>query len=378
MRRTSLALFLSTVNLTKSHLSLNLSDLYRPFIFSVSGPAPPTPVGVSKYPAPDTLRWDRPRYDDGKFTGDGDETEEEGAETEDEEEEDEFAVALRSPAENEVWCMHGKLFADGTSSADVIQGQLGDCWFLSALAVIGSKEQLLRKCFWRLDDFKEFGLFVCVFYKDSKLMFVLIDDRIPVYQKTGKVVFGQCKDCNELWVPMIEKAYAKLHGCYKALIGGYSHYALADMTGFSARLIGLKEGYMGYSDKMDPEDVWNMLIKYMKHWESLMGCSIQAKESDGPKVEAAAGNGLIMGHAYSFLDVGTITVPDRPAPVRLVKLRNPWGRGEWEGPWSDNSDEFEKYEAEIKKAFTNKDDHEVRTCRLFFCSPTNYPNYISH
>ena len=24
------------------------------------GPAPPSPVGVSKYPKPDTLRWDRP------------------------------------------------------------------------------------------------------------------------------------------------------------------------------------------------------------------------------------------------------------------------------------------------------------------------------
>lgn len=311
---------------------------------------------MSKYPSPDTLRWDRPQYDDGKFVGDCEDTDDEGGE--DTEEEDEFAVA--APTENEVWCMHGKLFAGGTSSNDVIQGTLGDCWFISALAIMGAKEELIRKCFWRLDDFKEFGLFVCVFYKDSKLMFVLIDDRIPVYQKTGKVVFGMCKDCNELWVPLLEKAYAKLHGCYKALIGGYSHYALADMTGFSPRLIGLKEGYMGFSDRFDPEEVWKILIKYMKHWESLVGCSIQAKASDGPKVEASAGDGLIMGHAYSFLDVGEVKLPDRSDPVRLVKLRNPWGRGEWEGPWSDNSDEFEKYEQFIKKVFVREGNSEVQ------------------
>ena len=61
--------------------------------------------------------------------------------------------------------MNGQLFLGGSSSGDVIQGQLGDCWFLSALAVMGSKESLLQRCFWRLDEFKEFGLFVCVFFK---------------------------------------------------------------------------------------------------------------------------------------------------------------------------------------------------------------------
>jgi len=52
-------------------------------------------VGVSKYPQPNTLRWDRPHYDDDKFTsGDGDNDEgkegSEADETEDEDEEDEF------------------------------------------------------------------------------------------------------------------------------------------------------------------------------------------------------------------------------------------------------------------------------------------------
>ena len=42
-----------------------------------------------------------------------------------------------------------------------MQGQLGDCWFISALAVMGTQEVLLGSCFWRLDSFKEFGIFVC-------------------------------------------------------------------------------------------------------------------------------------------------------------------------------------------------------------------------
>jgi hypothetical protein len=41
----------------------------------------------------------------------------------------------------------------------------------------------------------------------------MIDDRLPVWNnKNRDLVFGHCKDRNELWVPLLEKAYAKLHG----------------------------------------------------------------------------------------------------------------------------------------------------------------------
>ena len=143
---------------------------------------------------------------------------------------------------------------------------------------MGSKESLLKDCFWRLEQFKEYGIFVCRFFKDCQLIYVVIDDRIPVFASNGNVVFGHCKDPNELWVPLIEKAYAKIHGCYKALIGtaslftkiksnqlkcactgGYVHFALSDMTGYCPRLVGLKPGYLGYSDNLTEEDVWRTL-----------------------------------------------------------------------------------------------------------------------
>lgn len=46
--------------------------------------------------------------------------------------------------------------------------------------------------------------------------FVIIDDRLPVYKSKRKtdLVFAKCRDAgqNELWVSLVEKAYAKLHG----------------------------------------------------------------------------------------------------------------------------------------------------------------------
>ena len=38
-----------------------------------------------------------------------------------------------------------RLFVDGTSRRDVIQGVLGDCWLLSTCAAIAKKEELLYR-----------------------------------------------------------------------------------------------------------------------------------------------------------------------------------------------------------------------------------------
>ena len=64
------------------------------------------------------------------------------------------------------------------------------------------------------------------------------------------------------------------------LIGGYSHYGLADMTGFCPRLVGLKPGYMGYSNDINDDSLWLLLKKY-KSWGSLMACSIQSNPKQG-------------------------------------------------------------------------------------------------
>lgn len=79
--------------------------------------------------------------------------------------------------------------------------------------------------------------------------YVIIDDQIPVYgyngNKAGKPFFARCKNPDELWVSLIEKAYAKLHGNYEALIGGYIDVALNDLSGLCSEQIIMKEGHPG-------------------------------------------------------------------------------------------------------------------------------------
>lgn len=239
--------------------------------------------------------------------------------------------------------------------------------------MLGTDNDKVGEVFWKRDSFKEYGMYVLRFFKDSYIIYVIIDDKLPVKRKDKRLIFGRSKDPNELWVPLIEKAYAKLHGSYKSLIGGFVHNGLADLTGYSPRLIVMKEGYVGFSKKYDKEEIWSILLQYIE-WGCLLGCSIQANPKDKEKkdkVEGDEGQGLLSGHAYSLLGMGVIKVEgadaivkkkgdgedeekEKEKEIRLIKIRNPWGRGEWEGEFGDESKEREQYESQINTVFHEK------------------------
>jgi calpain len=135
---------------------------------------------------------------------------------------------------------------DGAASADCIQGNLGDCWFISAMSVLATRDELLvgGRRGMELDPdmivdqeiaallskgvyppifhrYRKIGLYVIRIFKNFTWIYVSVDERLPGDHKTQKPVFGHCLEQHEIWTAIIEKAYAKLHGCYENLISGY-------------------------------------------------------------------------------------------------------------------------------------------------------------
>ena len=66
-------------------------------------------------------------------------------------------------------------------------------------------------------------------------------------------------------------------------------------------------------------------------------------------IEYPEANGLIKGHAYSLLSIYDITKNDGTLTT-LVRIRNPHGRSEWNGPWSDDSSEWLDVSDTVKTA----------------------------
>ena len=101
--------------------------------------------------------------------------------------------------------------------ADVMQGQLGDCWFLCAVSSLAERPALIERLF-TVDKANDQGVYKVRICKGGIWREVIIDDYVPCFPSAGPI-FSR-NNQNELWVILLEKAYAKLHGGYKTLSGG--------------------------------------------------------------------------------------------------------------------------------------------------------------
>jgi hypothetical protein len=118
---------------------------------------------------------------------------------------------------------------------EVEQGSLGDCWFIAALSAIARFPQLYSRVI-SMDTVlwgRDYVGVVCVrFWLYGEWVEVYVDDRLPTNRANKSLIFGRCRTKRTFWVPLIEKAYAKLvGGGYQSLAGGHSRRALVDLTG---------------------------------------------------------------------------------------------------------------------------------------------------
>lgn len=223
-----------------------------------------------------------------------------------------------------------KFISSGISRFDAVQGELGDCWLVAAVANLTLNQRLFGLVVPQDQSFDRgqyCGLFKFRFWQFGKWVEVVVDDRLPT--RNGQLLFMKSSDPDEFWSPLFEKAYAKLHGSYDALRGGTTCEAMVDLTG------GLTE-FFDIQTNDAPPNLYAIIKKAIERG-SLIGCSIEA--TDESQRENELPNGLIKGHAYSVTSALDIDVNGRQVP--LLRLRNPWsGTSEWNGPWCDSSREW--------------------------------------
>ncbi|KFY22509.1 hypothetical protein V493_06553 [Pseudogymnoascus sp. VKM F-4281 (FW-2241)] len=242
-----------------------------------------------------------------------------------------------------------QFFINGPEAKDIRQGQDGDCWLLAALCTLTNKKGLIERVCVARDE--AVGVYGFVFYRDSEWRSEIIDDKLyltkpdydesilerllwedrervssedeykKVYQtNSGALYFAQCEDPNETWLPLLEKAYAKAHGDFATIDGGYTGEGIEDLTG------GVTMELFS-TDILDKDAFWtNELLRVNE--EFLFGCSSCLFAGWGER------KGIIEGHAYSIMRAVEMD------GERLLLLKNPWGKGEWTGPWSDGSKEW--------------------------------------
>jgi hypothetical protein len=181
---------------------------------------------------------------------------------------------------------------------------------------------------------RRYGVYVMRFYKwvenDEKMdVYLVIDDRIPCNQ-LGKPLYARSGSEDEMWVMLLEKAYAKLHRNYENLKTGFSDYALRDLTGGMTQQVKWprppeeaapasgQDSLVGRSAA-----VWSQVSGLLSEG-CLIACSASVAKNQRRERDTE-GYGILKGHAYSIIDAQPLELAEG-GTQRLVRVRNPWGQ----------------------------------------------------
>ena len=161
-----------------------------------------------------------------------------------------------------------------------------------------------------------------------------MDTRIPYNTQSKTPLYGHCADHNEFWVPLMEKAYAKLHGNYEMLNGGQMTESLVDLTGGVSQKFHLRAPEI--AESIEGGQFWKDLKKFHS-LGFLLGCANTVKDENGNEEEGMGNSGILFNHAYGIQQIKEVD------GLQLIRIRNPWGQGEWTGKFADEDEAWDDH-----------------------------------
>ena len=214
----------------------------------------------------------------------------------------------------------GQLFVGGVSKDDVVQGMIGNCYMVAAFASVAAQSpKAIQEAIKDNGD----GTYTVRFFQPSygtgapTPVNVTVDGQLPT--RWGGLNYGKGKDRAELWVPLLEKAYAQWKGGYENIgHGGAAGEVMGALT-------GRRSSYTWLSTSANEQSIFNQLKGSLA-----AGKSAAAGTHGEESKPMYTGSGMYADHAYS------ITGTSEENGVRYVHLRNPWGEVEPSGNGPDD------------------------------------------
>ena len=202
---------------------------------------------------------------------------------------------------------------------DVFQGQLEDSHFLSCLSSMARNPSRIRNLFISKQVNPTCGVYCVKICFEGIWQAVFVDDYFPCISAAKGPCFAKSKKGeNELWVLILEKAWAKLLGSYEKMEFGESREVLRDLTGAPTKVVPIVT-----SDEMD---ILRQIVAGVKENYIMTARSREKKGLYNTKKRRE----MFQSHSYSLISIHQLKGDI------LIKLRTPYGVGEWMGAWRDD------------------------------------------
>lgn len=249
-----------------------------------------------------------------------------------------------------------RLFRREISPMHVQNGSIGNTYLASAMAALAEHSQCIRDLFrhpvtatmGKLE--RSIGAYWITMNFNGWWLPVLLDDFLP--STLDGPEFTRCGwDIRRLWVALLEKGYAKVHGSYSNIASGDPLEPLTEWTGFPVTR------YESYWREERDEGVFDELLRYYNAGYLQMLCtptdngdrfSNAYVSSAAPDLEKQYDEiGLRLHHGYAVLQVQSFE-----NGLKLIQFRNPWGTGnEWTGAWSKDDQRWADNPEVLKRCY---------------------------
>lgn len=266
--------------------------------------------------------------------------------------------------------------------SDIHQGTVGDCWLLSGISALAEFDGAIKKLFRRTKDLDRRPLdgpnqYTITLWDltNWKEVDIVIDERLCADRK-GDLLASKPSEDGELWVCYLEKALAAHCGGWDKITGGQCTHAWALMTGCRDQYTirrNRKTGRYTCNARYNP-----MTKKWAKHtnsphdsdpsvwqvaWPAVGGGGNETLELSADELfdrmcawdkenfivgagtsgtsDKNSTDGMVDNHAYSVIDCFKNVAGTK---FGMMKVRNPWGKGEIEdGMFDDDGPGWDKY-----------------------------------
>ncbi|HDY65449.1 MAG TPA: hypothetical protein ENH84_04355, partial [Phycisphaerae bacterium] len=127
-----------------------------------------------------------------------------------------------------------EVFVNGADYNDIRQGAVGDCYYVVSLSSLADTDpQIIHQMVTSLGD----GTYAVRFYRSGQEVYLRIDADLPVFSN-GSLAYAKLSPQGELWVPIVEKAYAHFRynqNSYQSISGGWMDTVYREVSGGSTQ-----------------------------------------------------------------------------------------------------------------------------------------------